>query len=179
LPIDPALLADGTVPVEIRPTQVATVTGRVFINADFADNSLEGNIFDRRLVVDLPLADQISLGLISADPTQPDQDGLASVVLTATAIEANGTFNGDVEIDARVDPDGNRTPVGTFGGVFGGQNADAVAGVVDLTQLSGDAIDVLELQGDLLETGIFVLDQCGQAVDAALCDAVNPTVASP
>jgi hypothetical protein len=130
-------------------------------------------------VLDLPRADQIALGLISADPSQPNHDGLASIVLTTAAIEANGTFNGNVELDARVDPDNNRTQVGTFGGVFGGENADAVAGVVDITNLSGEAIDVLELQGELLETGIFVLDQCGQAVDAALCDAVNPTVASP
>lgn len=160
------LLTSETFSEELRPTQAITVDGKVFINADFADNSVEGNIFDRSLV--------------------ETGTALPSIVLLATSIAGNGTFDGTVEIDDGADldgdgaPDGQRTVLGSYGGVFGGPNADAVAGIVDLNDLGGgQELDALGLNGELLETGIFVLDQCGQAVEAELCNLVNPGVASP
>ncbi|WP_297772148.1 hypothetical protein [uncultured Roseovarius sp.] len=164
IPVD--LLTSEAFPEELRPTQAVSVDGKVFINADFADNSVEGNVFDRRLV--------------------ETNTRLPSVVLVTSPIAGNGTFNGDVEIDSREDlnedgiADGSRTVLGSYGGVFGGPNADAVAGIINLDDLGGGPeLEDLGLNGELLETGIFVLDQCGQTVDAELCNLVNPDVASP
>lgn len=171
LPIPSDLLTNEQFAVdELAPTQAVTVDGKVFVTADFADNTVEGNIFDRRLI----------------ETNGGTGTGLPSIVLISTGIAGNGTFNGDVEIDDSADldgdgqPDGLRTVLGSYGGVFGGPDADGVAGIVRLDRLGGgQPLEDLGLNGDLLETGIFVLDQCGQAVDAELCNLVNPDVASP
>ncbi|WP_412506454.1 thymidylate synthase [Roseovarius sp. SYSU LYC5161] len=152
--------ADVDVADELRVPQALTITGNIFVNADFADNSVEGNIFDRQLV-------------------ETAQE-LPSVVLLATPIAGNGTFAGDVEYDIgdpRGETDGQFINVGSYGGVFGGPESDGVAGVVNLEQFDGSG-DPLDLSNER-EVGIFVLDQCGQAVSDPLCGAVNPDVNSP
>lgn len=146
-------------PDELLVSQALTVTGQVFINADFADNNVEGNIFGRSIV-------------------ETGQD-LPSLVLVSSQIAANGTFNGGVEYDLG-DPRSNSdsaTPAGSYGGVFGGPNAEGVAGVVSLTEFDGVG-NPLGFENEL-ERGIFVLDQCGAAVSAAICATVNPGSGTP
>ncbi|MFU8777620.1 MAG: thymidylate synthase [Roseovarius sp.] len=149
----------GSVDPELLIPQAQTVQGRAFINADFADNRVEGNITGRTI----------------AETGQ----ALPSLVLVATGIEANGTFNGGVEYDIR-DPLSNTTDtvgIGDFGGVFGGPNSDGVAGVVNLTQFDGSGNPLGMLNE--LESGIFVLDQCGAAVSSPICTNVNPDSGTP
>ena len=97
-------VAPGT-PIDVRPSQAADVTGDVIINADFADNSLNGTIFNR-----LDVDDNIQLENIDLSPT---------------GIDANGTFTGDVTQSTP-----NRADRGDYGGVFGGTGATAVAGTL-------------------------------------------------
>lgn len=144
---------------ELRVPQALTVTGEVFVNADFADNSVEGNILRRELV-------------------ETGQQ-LPSLVLIASSIAGNGSFEGAVEYDIR-DPRSNTSNfinVGTYGGVFGGPGADGMAGAVALTEFDGSG-NPLDFRNEL-EHGIFVLDQCGAAVSSPVCANVNPDVGTP
>ena len=145
----------GGTPPELIPSQAAEVTGDVFINADFADNAVEGNIYNRQL------ADS---GLV-----------LPAIVLISTEIKGDGTFYGtEVEWDQGAFPADSviGTDIGDYGGIFGGQNASGIAGVIHLTQFDGPN-DPLSLENEE-EYGVFVLDQCGQPVDDPICAGVNP-----
>lgn len=108
LPIPP-----GTNPANF-PEQPLRITGQVFINADFTDNTVNGAISDRELI-DLNVA-------------------IPDVFLIPTAIATNGVFYGDVE-------DLAQTNVGNYGGTFGGIGATAVAGSIRLT---GDFIPTFD-----------------------------------
>ena len=77
-------------------------------------------------------------------------------------IDENGEFFGDVEMSGEVGSD-----VGDYGGIFGGNGATSVAGIVSVS----DHIDDVENEQ---EYGVFVLTQCGQPNDAAVCDIVAP-----
>lgn len=144
----------GTDP-DLVPSQAAEVTGRVFINADFADGAVEGNITNRQRV-----------------------DGgiaLPSVVLINTPIDSDGTFLGQVEYEQADFPGENVTgqSIGSYGGIFGGANASGVAGVVRLGEFDGPN-DPLGFENEE-EYGAFVLDQCGQPVeDTVGCAGTNP-----
>ncbi len=148
-------------PEELIPDQSAEITGDVVFQADFADNSVEGNIFNR-VLVDTGTA-------------------LPSIVLISTAIDANGTFTGtQIEYD-QTNFDGTPFPaenvvgsdIGDYAGVFGGTNASGVAGVLHLTQFDGPNDVALGTDAEE-EYGVFVLDQCGQPVEDAICAGVNP-----
>jgi len=149
---DPADLLPVLVPVdsELLPTTTAVVEGTIFINVDFADMALNGLIYDRTVPfygIDLP-----------------------DLELWPTAIADDGTFFGEVVMgedprDPTFVPDD--TPIGNYGGIFGGPDASGVAGVLSLDEFD-DTID------DELEYGAFVLNQCGTAGEAAICDNVNP-----
>jgi hypothetical protein len=149
----------STVDPELLIPQAQTVQGRAFINADFADNRVEGNITGRTI----------------AETGQ----ALPSLVLLATNIQANGTFNGGVEYDVR-DVRSNTTSninIGDFGGVFGGPNSEGVAGIVSLSQFDGSG-NPLGMINEI-ESGIFVLDQCGTAASSPICVNVNPGSGTP
>jgi hypothetical protein len=135
----------------IIPGQPSRVQGDIFINANFTDNSVNGAIYNRVLV------DQ------SLD--------LQAVILVPTDIEANGTFVGKTERWVNDDPSMGET--GDYGGVFGGTGATAVGGVVALTKLY--ATDTNVDLTNATEQGVFVLQQCGTAGDAAICSQVAPT----
>ncbi len=148
-------VAPGT-PPELIPSEAAEITGDAFLQADFADNSVEGNITNRVLV----------------DRGTP----LGSIVLVQTGIEADGTFSGtQVEYDLLAYPGENvvGTDIGDYGGIFGGPDASGVAGIVQLDQFDGPNDEELGFEAET-EVGIFVLDQCGQPVDASICANVNP-----
>jgi hypothetical protein len=129
---------DAGTPPELIPDQAAEVTGSIFINADFADNVVNGTVFDRS-VVDNP-------GLIPVDQ---------ELLLSPTDITRNGSFTGDIS--------GGGT--GTYGGIFGGTDASAVAGSLFASGHIG---------ADSEEFGLFVLSQCGTPNDDPICSQVNP-----
>ncbi|MEQ8898469.1 MAG: thymidylate synthase [Roseovarius sp.] len=157
------LLPTGVTDPELLVSQALVVHGDAFINADFADNTVEGNIYNRELL-------DTDLNVISELP---------SVVLVVTDIEANGTFAGTVEYDIRDPLSGTttNTTVGTYAGVFGGTDAGGVAGAVELDQFDGVG-DNLGFESEL-ESGIFVLDQCGTPGSPAICNNVNPDAGTP
>jgi hypothetical protein len=156
-PVDP-----GT-PAEIIPGQPARVTGDVFINANFSDNSVNGAIYNRIL---------IDYGF-----------NLQSVILTPTDIQPNGTFVGEAERWVRDDP--NMPKVGDYGGVFAGNGANAVAGAVALTKIYwGDPARPVDTEAGQeilggLEHGLFVLQQCGTAGAPAICSQSRPDFTNP
>ncbi|MCR9146271.1 MAG: thymidylate synthase [Rhodobacteraceae bacterium] len=153
---------------ELLPSQAGITEGKVFVNADFADASVEGNIYDRRLV----------------DPTNGQTaiapDGrpllLPSVVMVSTPISDDGTFEGQMEYDQRhplITTPVIGTKIGDFGGIFGGTDASGVAGIVKLDEFDGPN-NPYGLESEI-EYGVFVLDQCGQPVeDTVGCAGTNP-----
>ena len=96
LPVAPGT-ATGPLPV-----QASEVTGQVLINADFADNQVNGLVYNR----------QADVFDISSD---------LNLELAPTAIDpASGTFSGEVTQ--------NLQQRGQYGGVFAGTDSSAVAG---------------------------------------------------
>jgi hypothetical protein len=128
----------GTDPANL-PSESARVQGDIFLNVDFAQNKVNGAVSNRSFV--------------------DDGEALDTVVLIATDITEEGTFNGVVEFE-------DQTGIGTYGGVFGGTDATAVGGVVHLTEFDAD------LQNEQ-EYGVFVLTRCGLDGDDSACDDVD------
>jgi len=131
------------------PRDSGEVIGTVELNVDFADNSLEGSIYDR---------------------SAPDSNlALPTIILVATTIASDGTFIGTtVEYENNLDID-----IGDYGGIFGGPNAEGVGGIVRLTEFDGDG-NPLGFENEE-EYGVFVLNQCGTPDEAAApCASVNP-----
>jgi len=152
-------ITDPDVADELVIPQALTITGEAFVNADFADNRVEGNIVRREIV---------ELG-----------QELPSLVLVVTDIAGNGTFEGGIEYEVG-DPRSNTTDfadIGGYGGVLGGPDSDGMAGVINLEQFDG-VNDPLGFKNEL-EQGIFVLDQCGAAVSSSICANVNPGSGTP
>ena len=135
----------------IRPRQASTVTGSIFINADFIDNTVKGTVYDRVF--------RPSNGA-AAVPLGPDGD----LNLVPTEITADGTFAGDVQVA----PSGDRQTVGEYGFIFGGTNSDAVACGLYVEEHMGPGF------GDEEEYGLFVLGRCGTPVGTSpLCPTVG------
>jgi hypothetical protein len=161
----PDATVPGGTPAEITPGQPNFVTGTAFFNVDFADNSLNGTIYDRNLET----------------PGGATIVPIPSIVLVATDIGADGTFEGSVEYSSA---QGNPavlgdfsevvgTSIGTFGGVFGGPSADAVGGAVVLGGFDGP--DDPRGYTNELEWGVFVADQCNTPDNTGgLCPHVDP-----
>lgn len=147
------LLTPGGSPDPVLlPDQPAQISGQVFINADFGDNTLNGAIYNRAFTNLDPVL-QAAIGGAA----------LEDVILTPTDITDAGTFFGTVETS-------DQDAVGSYGGTFGGTEASAVAGV---TSLDGDWLDTIDNEA---EFGVFVLTQCGQPGEDPICASipVNP-----
>lgn len=137
--VDPALL----------PGQAAVVTGDIFINVDFNDNSLKGIITNRQLDLDdaLIAGTTLAVGDLALDPG---------------VIASDGTFTGDVRLS------GDEQDRGDYAGIFGGVDSEAVAGAIYVEDHLIDETNTEE------EYGIFVLGRCGSAVEtSALCGVVE------
>lgn len=146
-----------------RPNQTAYIRGLMFINVDLNDMSVEGEIYDRTAV----FAD-------NTDPTVAVFGDLPDLVLVEGELTGDGTFSGNIEVDATditnpgtpSDPVGNK--VGDFAGVIGGPGGNAVAGgtfVEDFTE---------ELDNEI-EYGVFVLDLCDDTSTDPVCvNALQP-----
>lgn len=155
-PGDDLLPVPGGTPPETLPGQTARVEGNIFLNVNFTDNAVNGAIYDRVL---------IDYGF-----------GLQSVILVEGDIATNGTFAGKTE--RWVADDQGMEVTGDFGGVFGGENAGNVGGIVALGKVFygedvGDAVAGDEIENGL-ERGMFLLRQCGLSGDAAICDTTRP-----
>ena len=150
-PVTDLLPTIGLDPDVDRPSQTAYVQGLMFVNVDFNDLSVEGEIYDR---------------------TATFQSGtleLPDLVLVEGALTEDGTFDGRIEQDASDplsadDPVGNS--IGTFAGVIGGDDGEAMAGGTNIEDFSED-ID------DEVEYGVFVLDICTASDPDPIC--VNAT----
>lgn len=128
------------------PAQSARTSGDIFLNVDFTNNVVNGDITNR-VLVDYGTA-------------------LPTIVLIAADIDSTtGVFAGATEY-------GDQTVTGSYGGIFGGANASAVGGVVHLDEFDGTG-DPLGLENEI-EQGVFVLIQCGLPGDAPICSNVNP-----
>ncbi|MBU2943977.1 thymidylate synthase [Shimia thalassica] len=127
----------------ILPGEPYLVSGQVFLNANFADMAVNGGVYDRQIVLSTPFE-------------------LEDISLIVTDIAADGSFFGDVEVHGVIEND-----KGDYGGVFGGSDAAAVAGIISMS-------DFTENLDDETEYGFFVLTQCGLDGDAAICDNAAP-----
>lgn len=133
--VDPAIL----------PRQSARIQGDIFLNVDFSDNVVNGNITGRSLV-DYAIA-------------------LPDILLLPGDVAANGTFSGGTGY-------GDLTANGDYGGIFGGTDAGAVGGVVALDNFDGPGDPLGFINEE--EHGTFVLIQCGMPGDDPICANVNP-----
>lgn len=116
------------------PRASGQVTGDVFFKADFADNAVNGAIFNREL----------------------GGEDLPEIVLTIGSIAADGSFTGTAELI-------DLTGVGQYSGVFGGDGATSVAGVIRLEdgfldEPGEEPDEEDDDSGNEVEHGIFVLD---------------------
>ena len=137
---------------ELLPGQSATVTGDIFINVDFSDNTLKGSIFNRSLDVD---DDQLANGSFLQ---------VGSLELDPAIISDDGTFLGDVVLEG----DPTRQDRGDYGGIFGGVDSEAVAGAIFIED------HLLEDTNVEQEYGIFVLGRCGGDLESAgICAIVD------
>ena len=143
--------ASGT-DTSLIPAQSARVAGDVFLNANFQDNSVNGSIYNRTLQDD-------AVGLTAGQALQ-------TIVLVPTDIATDGTFAGTVE-------DPGQSAVGSYGGVFGGTNANSVAGLVNLSP-GKVATDNGTAIPNSVEYGAFVLTQCGANNTSGLCTQTAP-----
>ncbi|WP_372840908.1 hypothetical protein [Phaeovulum sp.] len=139
-PTDVAI--DTTETGVLVPGQSSRVSGDIFLNVNFLDESINGAIYNRVLI---------------------DQSlSLADIVLVRADIAEDGTFLGSAEYD-----DPSNTVVGTYGGIFGGVDANSVAGLVNLEEFNDD-------WENEREHGVFVLTQCGPSNTLPICSSVAP-----
>jgi len=125
----------------LLPSQSARVSGNIFLNANFVDDSVNGSIYNRMIV--------------------DTNTSLTNVILVATDISSNGTFEGVAE-------DEDQNEIGAYGGAFGGAEANAVAGLVHLTE-------VIQAVDNEQEHGVFVLSRCGGPNDpGGVCSDTAP-----
>ncbi|MFD1344340.1 hypothetical protein [Litorisediminicola beolgyonensis] len=145
---------------EIIPgTVVLTTTGKVFLNADFADLAINGSVYDREAV---------EIGL-----------SLPSYALILGRIDDEGNFGGTMEfsndqtVDAYEALDQTEGGVGQYAGIIGGEDGAAIAGALTIDSIDGGD-DILGFTNEE-EIGVFTLEKCGtDGANAARCAEVNP-----
>lgn len=139
----------------LQPAQPRQTQGRVFMNVDFADNSVEGAIYDRQFTDGKPLPS------IVLTPGNQGED--------ANNLDDDGEFFGQIQFAGRPDL-GNQ---GNFGGVIGGTDASAMAGAIHMDNIfNPEASDPLDGTFDR-ESGTFVLPRCGTPAAPAICDGLS------
>lgn len=132
------VVLDNTLPDGLRPRQSARLEGTILITANFSDGVVNGGI-DNRVFTDYP-------AIVGIPPLE----------LNDAPIDENGEFFGITLVDQQ--------EKGHWGGIFGGDGATAVAGVVQASNWGGDT--TLENEE---EYGIFVLSRCDVTGEGALC----------
>jgi len=135
-------------PIETAPQQPRQTTGKVFLNVDFADNQVNGTIYDRQFT---------------------DGKSLASLDLINAELNENGEFIGEVEFSGSPETGGQ----GSYGGILGGENASAVAGVIALDNIFNPEEGDPEDSDFDREVGTFVLPRCGSRNASDICDGLG------
>jgi len=133
----------------VTTEQASEVTGDMQITADFSTLNVDGIIYNR-VLRDFA---------VPGDPTTPAP--IADIALEGTTIAADGTFIGVAEQDNQ--------PRGEYGGIFGGEGATAVAGIVHVE-------NHIEGFTNEEEYGVFVLSECVPPMSGPDC---NLTPATP
>lgn len=169
-----ALPVSVSIPGAFSPAGASEITGKVFFNANFTDNKIEGGMGERFST------------LLLDDGTTIDVQ-LADLVFVNSDVVFDGTFSGQTQLL-------DLTSVGAYSGAFGGTDAEYVGGVVDLggdfmsgalgldqvsvpeaiivdnaitNQAEIDAAEAFNsslttlINGAEQEYGIFVIDACG------------------
>ncbi|MEE4118477.1 MAG: hypothetical protein V2I65_05635 [Paracoccaceae bacterium] len=150
--------SDGTqpVPADAVPDQPRTVRGKVFMNVDFADNTLNGVIYDRTYSDGAPLGDEQFLRL------------------TPGNIDEAGNFAGTVQ--QQVAAEEAPRVYGAYAGTFGGENASGMVGALQSQegvirrQTADGEFENIELSS---ERGIWVIPRCSGANADPVCGEVN------
>jgi hypothetical protein len=95
------------------------VTGVVFLNANFTDNRVEGDMTDREIVGGAPLDENL--------------------IFVNTVIQPDGVFGGGIE-------DEGGEPIGAYGGAFGGSGAEFVGGTVSVETALGQEYGIFVIE---------------------------------
>ncbi len=119
--------------------RAARVAGNAFISANFNEGLVEGSITNRSVVDATDATSFLNAAVLN------------DVSLHVTDI-ADNEFFGDVMMGA--------TDVGDYGGIFGGPNAEEVAGVMVFSPFNDPTI---------MEYGVFVLPECASANASPSC----------
>lgn len=98
---------NGTDPA-LLPGEPYRVSGTIFLNANFAESSVGGTIYDRKLI----------------NPANGKQIDMADIDLHVTGFDASGAFSGEAFEDT--------SEVGSYEGIFVGIDAPYAAGAVSL-----------------------------------------------
>ncbi|WP_299687507.1 hypothetical protein [uncultured Tateyamaria sp.] len=145
------------------PEQTAFIRGLMFVNVDLNDMSVEGEIYDRTAVLQSP-----------TNPNAAVFGDLPDLVLVDGALTGDGTFSGNIEIDATdvTNPGTPSDPVGVdigdFAGVIGGTDGGSIVGGTRIEEFTD------ELDSEI-EFGVFVLDICTTASTDPICvNALQP-----
>lgn len=133
--------ANTTLPTSLQPNQPATVTGSALINANFANDQVNGGVTNRWVL----------------DSSGNRVLRLENIAFPATEINAGGRFVGDVEFSG--EPDAS---IGTVAGLFGGRGATDIAGTLVINPISGE--------DNIWEYGVFTLPRCDTAGASPLCN---------
>jgi len=94
------------------------VTGVVFLNANFTDKLVEGDMTSREIV---------------------GGPGLGNLIFVNTVIQPDGVFGGGIE-------DETEAPIGAYGGAFGGSGAEFIGGTVSVETDAGQEYGIFVIE---------------------------------
>ncbi|MDT8854317.1 hypothetical protein RNZ50_04540 [Paracoccaceae bacterium Fryx2] len=140
-----------SLPPGLQPYQPMRVKGETLINANFANNQVNGGVENRWLLDDR--GRRIDM---NADGVLDATDQLEAIVFRANTIDENGMFLGNVEFSGEPD-----SQIGSYGGMFGGEGASDIAGAIVLNPIPGET--------GIWEYGVFNLPRCDLAGASPLC----------
>lgn len=162
----PGFTDDLIRPPNLRPATPIRVQGIAQINVRFENGTaqsgmIEGQITNRILLDDTGVR-ITSLSFSSGSTVDfTDQQVYPDLVLREDVVDTNGRFLGEVEYYGSPN-----SPIGNYGGLFGGLDASDVAGVLWVNPVRGN--------NGLWEHGVFNLPRCDLAGDAPLCNPSAP-----